>query len=88
MVGIAEEPLHQLAPSVGSATLDFVIRARSLTVNNSQDHPRSVKLHQQENSIIINSGGCSIAAPDQRIRARPLRRQLIRLPHPGQSPSA
>jgi hypothetical protein len=27
MVGIAEEPPRQLAPSVGSATLDFVIRA-------------------------------------------------------------
>jgi hypothetical protein len=29
MVGIAEEPPRQLAPSVGNATLDFVIRAGS-----------------------------------------------------------
>jgi hypothetical protein len=33
MVGIAEEPPRQLAPSVGSATLDFVIRARSFFFN-------------------------------------------------------
>jgi hypothetical protein len=34
MVGIAEEPPRQLAPSVGSATLDFVIRAGSLVIDN------------------------------------------------------
>jgi hypothetical protein len=32
MVGIAEEPPRQLAPSVGIATLDFVIRARSIYI--------------------------------------------------------
>jgi hypothetical protein len=32
MVGIAEEPPRQLAPSVGIATLDFVIRAGSLYI--------------------------------------------------------
>ena len=30
MMGIAEEPPHQLAPPVGIATLDFVIRAGSV----------------------------------------------------------
>jgi hypothetical protein len=34
MVGIAEEPPRQLAPSVGSATPDSVIRARSVIIIN------------------------------------------------------
>jgi hypothetical protein len=34
MVGIAEEPPRQLAPSVGIAMLDFVIWTGSFVINN------------------------------------------------------